>query len=701
MSDTGKSSSGLLVVALVSKSHRNDPVIPGKHVAHHPLPTAYPTKLAHASFFSLHHPVSVVENRCLDAFFVALGQMGEGMPWYASTLQLQRTSLGFCTACREFRKLRLLLDETTPATVRSPRGPNEPRPTTRSRGEGSSRVPRLRPLRVVCQAEAATVLKRSIVHSLGGLPSLEIRRCKKSLARAVWPENLKSLRLSIDQPIAGYRWPESLQVLDFAGCNFNHPLVGLPKNLRKLTLGLTSYNQAIVGVDFPNGLLEIDFGIDFNQPLVGVIWPKSLRQLDLGYAFNQTLVGVLWPASLREIELRSAFNQPIVDVGWPKELRVIRFGSYFNQPIAGVRWPTHVTTIDLGSFNHPIANVKWPSNLQELDIGTGFNHPVTDVVWPASLLKIGLGHAFNQTIAGVKWPENMKKLQLGGNFKHSIDGVEWPRCLDDLELRVDAGDKVMLPVSLGRLRLWWRNNKPMSEVSFTWPSLHTLVLESDVSIAGIAWPPRLRRLYLSEFNQPIAEVKWPDTLKHIRFGRLFNQPLIGVKWPVMLSSIYFRSDFNQPLVGVDWPNTLEDMSMCGCFNQPISSVKWPEGLKYVAFLRGFDQPLSAVEWPMKLEKIILGGKFNQPIDGVKWPSSLLTLSFHGDFNHPIDRVKWPSSLLELEFDGAFNQPIDGVKWPENLRKLTLGGAFSHTRGAVGVTRPPFLKVFRHGHMLLM
>ncbi|CAM9669642.1 unnamed protein product, partial [Hapterophycus canaliculatus] len=54
--------------------------------------------------------------RCLDAFTIALHQAcgGSLRRWYASTLQLQLASLGFCRACRSVPTLHVRVNRSTP-----------------------------------------------------------------------------------------------------------------------------------------------------------------------------------------------------------------------------------------------------------------------------------------------------------------------------------------------------------------------------------------------------------------------------------------------------------------------------------------------------------------------------------------------------------------------------------------------------------
>ena len=54
------------------------------------------------------------DDRCLEAFIVALNQTLDASAWFASTKQLQLTSLQFCVACRSVKTLRLTVDSKIP-----------------------------------------------------------------------------------------------------------------------------------------------------------------------------------------------------------------------------------------------------------------------------------------------------------------------------------------------------------------------------------------------------------------------------------------------------------------------------------------------------------------------------------------------------------------------------------------------------------
>ncbi|CAM9608098.1 unnamed protein product, partial [Ectocarpus sp. 8 AP-2014] len=232
-------------------------------------------------------------SRCLDAFIVALSQAceGGGKQWYASTLELQVTSLDFCRACRSVPTLEVSVDEHTPRSLWAP-NTTQTRPIIRNSKVAriSSRVP--------------------VVRAAGLTWGLLFEVLLESIAMELWGwSNVLRLRGPVDSAsLVSVTWPPRLKLLSFGD----------------------SFNQPIAGVAWPASLQQLSFGDDFNQPIAGVAWPASLQQLSFGVFFNQPIAGVLWPASLQQLWFDNDFDQPIAGVAWPASLQELSFGELFD-----------------------------------------------------------------------------------------------------------------------------------------------------------------------------------------------------------------------------------------------------------------------------------------------------------------------------------------------------------------------------------
>ncbi|CAN0430150.1 unnamed protein product, partial [Ectocarpus fasciculatus] len=286
--------------------------------------------------------------RFSDALVIALTQACKGgeKRWYASTLELQRTSLDICRACRSTSIVHVRVDHQTPRSLWSPRKVQS-RPNTRSsKARISSRVPVVRALRLPWALSMKSLLRRAAIE--------------------LWT------------------WSEYLE---------------LQGSLCVPNLGL---------IDWPRGLTQLVLDTE-DGPIDDMSLPVHLQRLALGGGFNQAIGDVMWPASLQKVSFGLTFNQPIAEVVWPASLQQISFGKHFNQAIGDVVWPTSLQQLSFGEyFNQAIGEVLWPASLQNLSFGSAFKKPITGVVWPVSLRQLSFGDAFNQQITGVVWPASLR-----------------------------------------------------------------------------------------------------------------------------------------------------------------------------------------------------------------------------------------------------------------------------------------------------
>lgn len=60
----------------------------------------------------------------------------------------------------------------------------------------------------------------------------------------------------------------------------------------------------MVEVQWPEALLELDFGLAFDMPVEGVAFPRGLQSLCFGRSFNQDVSRVSWPEGLERVRGR-------------------------------------------------------------------------------------------------------------------------------------------------------------------------------------------------------------------------------------------------------------------------------------------------------------------------------------------------------------------------------------------------------------
>jgi len=148
------------------------------------------------------------ENRCLDAFVVALNQASrraEWGRWYTSTRELQLASLGLCRVCRSVPTLHARVSEKTPRTLWSSPSSlsSPPSPSPAPPGAGCwragvpTRVPVVRavaltwelPLEVLVRGASAELWRWSSYLQLRGSVLVT------GLGAVAWPKDLRWMDL--------------------------------------------------------------------------------------------------------------------------------------------------------------------------------------------------------------------------------------------------------------------------------------------------------------------------------------------------------------------------------------------------------------------------------------------------------------------------------------------------------------------------
>ncbi|CBN78402.1 conserved unknown protein [Ectocarpus siliculosus] len=168
-----------------------------------------------------------------------------------------------------------------------------------------------------------------------------------------------------------------------------------------------------------------------------------------------------------------------------------------------------------------------------------------------------------------------------------------------------------------------------------------------------------------QFDEPIAGVPWPCSLRQLEFGRRFDQAIVSVEWPRSLQKLTFDGLFNQPVEGISWPSDLRELDFGLSFNRPIEDVAWPKSLRAMRFGPCFNQPIEQV--------LIFGDDFNKPIEGTKWPSSLKKFTLGLKFEQSIANVSWPQAFEHLHLENVFYDfSVEDMLWLPSLRYVTMG-----------------------------
>ena len=154
-------------------------------------------------------------------------------------------------------------------------------------------------------------------------------------------------------------------------------------------------------------------------------------------------------------------------------------------------------------------------------------------------------------------------------------------------------------------------------------------------------------IFGKRFNQPLGEIRFPDSVDEIIFGDDFNQPIDDISWPASLTVIRFGKHFNQPIEGVEIPDEVDSIEFGDDFNQPVVDVEWSADLIGLTFGKHFNQPVKGMICPPKLIKLEFGRDFNQNLDGVIFNSKLERIFLPDGYNKPLSYSFIPKGVKVL------------------------------------------------------
>lgn len=207
---------------------------------------------------------------------------------------------------------------------------------------------------------------------------------------------------------------------------------------------------------------------------------------------------------------------------YPLSLKYIRFGYYYDQPIDYL--PETVKYLIFGySFNKSISNI--PISVQYISFNNLFNHPIDTL------------------------SDNIKVLYLNCNkFKHDI--IKFPKNIEKIKLNLG------LCVFDCKILNSIENLKKIKELEFEYG-----------------------------FNYSIDNIKWPDTIKILKFSNEFNQPINNL------------------------PKFLESITVCAPFDLFKNITSLPSKLKEFIYIDTFPKCVEKVNRLKELEVLFPNIKF--------------------------------------------------------------------------------------------
>jgi hypothetical protein len=284
----------------------------------------------------------------------------------------------------------------------------------------------------------------------------------------------------------------------------------LPPNL----LELHNYRWAASHPPLPSSLRTL-FALSWDASLDGcaIEFPASLTSLTYDQVDGPKCASAPSLAGcplLTELDLDGCFEAPLSSFDLPPSLT--RLSGILASQLDGDWMPPDGLLVlhtwrDLSRASSvPPSVMRWPPQLRELELpifsdGADFSTMKLPETLRVIKLRDGPG------LESAQWPSSLREMTCA---IHPFVPLQWNGGLAVLRLRLSRFDRAVVD---------WHPPSSLTELEMpdTW----------NQPVAQLHLPPRLRKLtFGSAFDQPIqADMKWPDTLETLTFGRGFNRSL--------------------------------------------------------------------------------------------------------------------------------------------------------------------------------
>jgi hypothetical protein len=182
-------------------------------------------------------------------------------------------------------------------------------------------------------------------------------------------------------------------------------------------------------------------------------------------------------------------------------------------------------------FDKPIYN--YPPSLEYIKFGINFNQSIDYL--PPTVKCLILGENFNQNIDNI--PINIEYLSLDSMFNQPIDNLS-----DNIKELYLFSDNFNYPI----------RKLPKNLIKLKIYTYKSIILDNN----SFAEVNNLNEVVIYGFNSPLDNIKWPDSIKIIKFGDYFNHKINNL--PKYLEYFEVGVNFNLELVEeiINFPETL-------------------------------------------------------------------------------------------------------------------------------------------------
>ncbi|KYQ89299.1 hypothetical protein DLAC_09957 [Tieghemostelium lacteum] len=390
-----------------------------------------------------------------------------------------------------------------------------------------------------------------------------------------------------------------------------------------------------------------------------------------------------FPSTLTKLNINSIRGIELLPGTIPSSVKYLSLGNWSDLSVIPGSIPTSVTHLHLGENKLLIADLI-PNSVTHLQMQFKYDSLAGSEHIPESVVDLAINDCgFSETVKN--------------SLKPSIRHLTFLTATNEMTYSYRTYDpRNLFPQGITHLNYGFHGNN-RSEVTYDkaipYTVTHLKLPEFfNCPLFELYYVCNLENLVTSrDFNRPINNSEFPDSLKYIRFGFDFNKYFLPGTFPKSVTHLTFGFRFNQSISTMNLPSNIVYLHLDYNFNQPIDDL--PEHLEFMALGREFSHPIETLPKSLKtliiksnvpilqlnalenLEKLALVGTFNMPLNQITFPNNLKYLQLGDDFNQVIQPLELPSLLTDLIIGNSFSQKLVENSLPASLKTLTVGNSF--------------------------
>ncbi len=173
------------------------------------------------------------------------------------------------------------------------------------------------------------------------------------------------------------------------------------------------------------------------------------------------------------------------------------------------------------------------------------------------------------------------------------------------------------------------------------------------------------------FSSEIERLKFPKSLRMLDFGK-YDGPINNIKFSCNLHTIKLSDNYDH-FIGNDvrFPDNLYVIEFGKRYNSSVDYITFPDGLHTIKFGDDFNIEIDNVTFPDELHTIKFGHNYNRCLDNVKFPESLRKIVFGAKYSKCIDNVSFPTHIHTFDLINANDDFISKIYIQQQLKTVII------------------------------